>query len=62
MDIISLLITLAVFGVVLYIITLIPMDGTVRKIIIVIAILAIVLWLLQGFGIYHFGAPFGGRR
>lgn len=55
MDIVSLLITLAVFGVLLYIITLIPMDGTVKKIITVIAILAIVLWLLQGFGIYHFG-------
>ncbi len=60
MDIISLLITLAVFGVLLYIITLIPMDATVRQIIIVIAILAIVLWLLQGFGVYHFGTI--GRR
>ena len=61
MDIISLLITLVIFGVLLYVVTLIPMDGTVRKIIIVVAILAIVLWLLQGFGFYNIGS-FGGRR
>ncbi len=60
MDIITILITLAIFGVLLYIVTLIPMDATVRKIIIVVAILAIVLWLLQGFGVYHMGTI--GRR
>ena len=55
MDIVSILITLVLFGVLLYIVTLIPMDGTVRQIIIAIAILAIVVWLLQGIGVFHLG-------
>lgn len=62
LDIITLFGTLIFFGVLLYIITLIPMDGTVRQIIIAIAILAIVLWVLQGFGVYHFGTVPTFRR
>ncbi len=55
MDIISLLITLIFIGVVLYLITLIPMDATILRIIQIVVILAVVLWLLQSFGVYHFG-------
>ena len=55
MDIISLLITLIFIGVVLYLISLIPMDATILRIIQIVVILAVVLWLLQGFGVYHFG-------
>lgn len=55
MDIMSLLITLVIFGVLLYIITLIPMDGTVKQIITVLAILLIVLYVLQAFGVFHMG-------
>jgi len=61
MDILSLLITLIVFGVLLYIVTLIPMDGTVRQIIIAVAVLCIVVWLLQNLGIFHLGY-IGTRR
>lgn len=55
MDIMSLFVPLIFFGVLLYLVTLIPMDGTVKQIIIVLAILFIVLWLIQGLGFYHFG-------
>jgi hypothetical protein len=56
MDILSLLITLAVFGVVVYLITLIPMNGTIKQVIIVVAVLFIVLWLLQTLGVFHMGS------
>lgn len=50
MTLIELLITLVVFGVVLYLITLIPMDATVRTIIRVLAILFLVLFVCQQLG------------
>jgi hypothetical protein len=43
----ALIVYLAIFGVVLYLISLIPMDATVKKIIWVLAILLIVLWLVS---------------
>ena len=55
MDILTLLIYLVIFGFLLYIVTLIPMEATVRQIVIAVAILAIVLWVLQAFGIFHLG-------
>lgn len=53
MPIVPLLITLAIFGAVLYLIQLIPMDPAVRTLIRVVAIVAIVLWLLNDFGLLH---------
>jgi hypothetical protein len=50
---ISILITLAILGVVLYLVQLIPMDATIKRIIQVLAILFIVLWLLQMLGLFH---------
>ena len=55
MDILTLLIYLVIFGFLLYIVTLIPMEATVRQIVIAVAILAIVLWVLQAFGVFHLG-------
>lgn len=49
MSIVSLLVILIVFGVVLYLVRLIPMDATVQKIITAVAVLALVLWLLDAF-------------
>lgn len=43
----SLLIALIIFGVGLYILQLIPMDATVKRIIQVLAILIIVIWVLK---------------
>lgn len=47
MPLISLFVTLIIFGVILYLVSLIPMDGTVKQIIYVIAILVLILWLVQ---------------
>jgi hypothetical protein len=53
---ISILVVLVILGVALYLVNLIPMDGNIRTIIRVVAILFVVLWLLQALGIWH-GLP-----
>ena len=49
--IISIIVTLVVIGLVLYLIELIPMDRTIKQIIRLIIIIAVVVWLLQAFGL-----------
>ncbi len=51
MTLIDLIIVLLVVGVLLYIITLIPMDATIRKVIHIVVLVAVILWLLQAFGV-----------
>ena len=52
MSLISLVITLIVVGVLLWLInTCIPMDGKIKKIVNVVVVIAVVLWLLSAFGI-----------
>jgi len=53
---VSILVLLLVLGVCLYLVELIPMDGTIKQIIRVVAILFAVLYLLQVLGIWH-GIP-----
>jgi hypothetical protein len=48
---ITLLITLVLFGFALWLVSLIPMDATVRKIVFGVAILVLILWLLNSFGV-----------
>ncbi len=52
MSLITILIALIVFGAVLYIVGLLPIDGTVKTIIQVVAIVALVIWLLKAFAPY----------
>jgi hypothetical protein len=52
MSLISLVIVLIVVGVLLWLVdTYIPMDATIKRIIQAIVIIAVVLWLLQAFGL-----------
>lgn len=52
MSLISLIITLIVVGVLLWLVNAyIPMDGTIKKIINVVVIIAVVLWLLSTVGV-----------
>jgi hypothetical protein len=44
-------VTLIVVGLLLYLIGLIPMDGTIKQIIRVVVIIAVIIWLLQTFGL-----------
>jgi hypothetical protein len=50
-SIISIIVTLVVIGLVLYLIDLIPMDGTIKQIIRLIVIICVVVWLLRAFGL-----------
>ena len=56
MSLISLVITLIVVGVLLWLVnTYIPMDGKIKKILNVVVVIAVVLWLLSAFGILGHG-------
>jgi len=46
MSIISILITLCIIGVILWGVQQIPMDPTIKRIIVVVAIVLVLLWLL----------------
>jgi hypothetical protein len=49
MDLTQVLIALIVFGAVIYLAALLPIDPIVKKIIKVVAIVAVVIWLLKTF-------------
>lgn len=52
MTLINLIIVLAVVGVLLWLVTTyIPMDPTIRKIMVAVVVIAVVLWLLKAFGL-----------
>ena len=52
MSLISLVITLVVVGVLLWLVnTYIPMDGKIKKIVNIVVVIAVVLWLLSAFGV-----------
>ncbi len=52
MSIISIIVILAVIGVLLWLAeTYIPMDATIKKILRAVVIIAVVLWLLSVFGL-----------
>ena len=49
MDIVSILIALILIGALLYVLNMLPIDATVKTIIRVVAIVALVIWLLKAF-------------
>jgi len=52
MSLISLVITLIVIGVLLWLVnTYIPMDGKIKKILNVVVVICVVVWLLFAFGV-----------
>ena len=52
MSIITILIVLIIFGVILWLVnTYIPIDWKIKNIINIVAVIFIVLWLLQAFGL-----------
>jgi len=56
MSLISLVVTLIVVGVLLWLInTYLPMDGKIKKILNVVVVIAVVLWLLAAFGVLGHG-------
>lgn len=52
MSLISLIVTLIVIGVLLWLVnTYIPMDGKIKKILNVVVVICVVIWLLTVFGV-----------
>lgn len=52
MPLMNLIITLAVVGLLLWLInSYIPMEATIKKILNVVVIIAVVIWLLSAFGV-----------
>lgn len=60
MPIMSLLITLIVVGVLLWLVnSYIPMDAKIKNILNIVVVIVVVLWLLQAFGVL---GSLGGMR
>jgi hypothetical protein len=52
MPLLNLVITLTIVGVLLWAVnTYVPMDSKIRTILNVVVVIAVVLWLLRGFGV-----------
>jgi hypothetical protein len=52
MPLITLVITLVIVGLILWLINnYIPMDGTIKKILNVVVVIVVILWLLSVFGL-----------
>ena len=52
MSLISLVVTLIVVGVLLWLVnTYIPMDGKIKKILNIVVVICVILWLLSVFGV-----------
>jgi hypothetical protein len=51
MSLISIIVALVLVGLALWVVGQIPMDATVARILRVVVIVALVLWLLQAFGL-----------
>lgn len=49
MDLVSILIALIILGAIIYLADLLPIDPTVKTVIKVVAIVAVVIWLLRAF-------------
>ncbi|MCP9792320.1 Thivi_2564 family membrane protein [Vulcanococcus limneticus] len=52
MDLISLIVTLIVVGVLLWLVnSYIPMDSKIKRILNIVVVVAVVIWLLNGLGL-----------
>ncbi len=60
MSLISLIITLVVVGVLLWLVnSFLPMDGKIKQILNVVVIIGVILWLLSMFIVFGHAAPVG---
>ena len=55
MSLVSLVLTLVFVGVLLYLLELVPMDGTIKTIIRIVVILFVIIWVIQQLGLWDVG-------
>ena len=62
MSLVSIIITLIVVGVLLWLVnSYIPMDGKIKQILNIVIVIAVILWLLRAFGVWGgAGVPVAG--
>lgn len=59
MPLVTVVITLLVVGVLLWLVNrFIPMQGTIKGILNAVVVIVVVLWLLNVFGLYHYVSQF----
>ena len=58
MPLLQILITLVVVGVLLWLVNLIPMQGTIKGILNAVVVIVVVLWIMNVFGLYHYLSQF----
>ena len=51
MSIISVLVVLVLVGLVLWVVSQLPLDVTIKRIIHVVVVVLVIIWLLQAFGL-----------
>lgn len=54
MPLLQIVVVLIVLGVLLWLVNLIPMQGTIKSILNAVVVIAVVLWLLNVFGLLSF--------
>jgi len=58
MPLVTVVITLLVVGVVLWLINLIPMQGTIKSLLNLVVVIAVVIWLLKVFNLLGYITQF----
>jgi hypothetical protein len=58
MPLITVVLTLAVVGVLLWLVNLIPMQGTIKEILNAVVVIAVVVWTLRVFNLFHYVTQF----
>jgi hypothetical protein len=58
MPLVTLVLTLIVIGVLLWLINLIPMQGTIKSILNLVVVIAVVIWLLKVFNLLGYITQF----
>lgn len=59
MSLLTLIVTLALVGLALYLVNLIPMEPTIKKILTIAVIVIVVLWVISSLGLF---APLSSVR
>jgi hypothetical protein len=58
MSLVTLVLTLAVVGVLLWLVNLIPMQGTIKGILNAVVVIAVVVWMLKVLDLFHYVTQF----
>jgi hypothetical protein len=58
MPLVTLVVTLVVIGVLLWLVNLIPMQGTIKGLVNLVVVIAVVIWLLKVFNLLSYITQF----